>query len=126
MKKLSTNKKEELGAHISSFSFSGFNAHFSRDMTRYKSFIGRDFKLLAQLAVHLSSPCMDGGEKEVWLELSKVNSGNTCNSYMYVYNMCLQVFRIAIVSHSTQRWLDCRVRYVLLLFKHTFLVCKGN
>ena len=53
MKKLSTNKKEELGAHISSFSFSGFNAHFSRDMTRYKTFIGRDFKLLAQLAVQL-------------------------------------------------------------------------
>ena len=81
MKKLSTNEKGELRAHISAFSFSGFDAHFSRDMTRYyKSFVGRDFKLLAQLAVHLLSPCMDDGEKEVWLKLSKVSAGNTCNS----------------------------------------------
>ena len=64
MKKLSTNEKEELRARISAFSFSGCDAHFSRDMTRYyKSFVGRDFKLLA---VHLLSPYMDDGEKEVW------------------------------------------------------------
>ena len=72
MKKLSTNEKEELQARISAFSFSGCDAHFSRDMTRYyKSFVGQDFKLLAQLAVHLSSPYMDDGEKEVWFKLSK-------------------------------------------------------
>ena len=65
-------------------------------MTRYyKSFVGRDFKLLAQLAVHLLSLYMDDG---VWLKLPKVNVGNTCNiylSYMFMYNMCQQVFRIA-------------------------------
>ena len=68
MKKLSTNEKEELRARISAFSFSGCDTHFSRDMTRYmyyKSFVGRDFKLLALLAVHLLSPYMDDGEKEV-------------------------------------------------------------
>ena len=31
------------------------------------------------------------GEKEVWL--------STCNSYMYC-NMCLQVFRIAYLTHA--------------------------
>eukprot|EP00731_Ephydatia_muelleri_P038916 Em0987g1a len=46
---------------------------WNKDMTRYyKSFVGQDFKLLAQLAVHLSSPYMDDGEKEVWFKLSKV------------------------------------------------------
>ena len=96
MKKLSTNEKEELRARISAFSFSGCDAHFSRDMTRYyKSFVGRDFKLLAQLAVHLLSPYMDDGEKEVWFKLSKVSAGNTCNSYMFMHYMCQQVFRIA-------------------------------
>eukprot|EP00731_Ephydatia_muelleri_P026681 Em0018g781a len=41
-------------------------------MTRYyKSFVGRDFKLLAQLAVHLLSLYMDDG---VWLKLSKLST----------------------------------------------------
>ena len=41
IKKLSNNQKEELRAHISAFSFSGCDAHFSWDMTRYyKSFVG--------------------------------------------------------------------------------------
>ena len=92
MKKLSTNDKEELQARISAFSFSGCDAHFSRDMTRYyKSFVGRDFKLLAQLAVHLLSPYMDDGEKEVWFNQRSVQS-NTCNSYMFMHYMCQQVF----------------------------------
>ena len=117
MKKLSTNEKEELQARISAFSFSGCDAHFSRDMTRYyKSFVGQDFKLLAQLAVHLSSSYMDDGEKEVWFKLSKVSAGNTCNSYMFMHYMCQQVY---IVSHLTQRWLvhmSQIVAPVLLLF----------
>ena len=54
-------------------------------MTRYyKSFVEQIFTLLAQLAVHLLSPSMDSGEKEVWLKLSKVSPGNTCNSYIHV------------------------------------------
>ena len=109
MKKLSTNEKEELRACISAFSFSGCDAHFSMDMTRYyKSFVGRDFKLLAQLAEHLISPCMDGGEK---IKLSKVSSGNTCNSYIYTCTTCVYRFlELHIVSHLIQRWLVCRVR----------------
>eukprot|EP00731_Ephydatia_muelleri_P038418 Em0755g1a len=49
-------------------------------MTRYyKSFVGQDFKLLAQLAVHLSSSYMDDGEKEVWFKLSKVSAAHFPN-----------------------------------------------
>ena len=84
MNKLSTKEKEELRARISAFSFSGFDAHFSRDMTRYyKSFVGRDFKLLAQLSVHLLSSYMNDGEKEVWFKLSKVSASNICNVFIF-------------------------------------------
>ena len=31
----------------------------------------------------------------MWLKLSKVSVGNTCNSYMFMHYMCQQVFRIA-------------------------------
>ena len=42
-----------MSTHICLF-LSGFNAHISTDMMRYhKSFVGQDFKLLAQLAEHL-------------------------------------------------------------------------
>ena len=72
MKKLSNNQKEELQACISAFSFSGCDAHFSRDMTRYyKSFVGRDLKLLAQLAVHLLSPYMDYVKKKCGLSYQR-------------------------------------------------------
>lgn len=76
---MSNIQKEELRARILAFSFSGCDARFSRDMTRYyKSFVGRDFKLVAQLAIPLLSPYMDHVEKEVWLKLSKVSVGKTC------------------------------------------------
>ena len=69
MKKLSTMRRKNCEHAYLPFPF---DAHFSRDMMRYcKSFVVRDFKLLAQLAVHLLSPFMDGGEKEVWLKLGQ-------------------------------------------------------
>ena len=62
---------------------------------------------------------MDDGEKEVWFKLSKVNAGNTCNSYMFMHYMCQQVLELHIVSHLTLRWLvrtSQIVVPVLLLF----------
>ena len=87
----------------------------------YKSFVGRDCKLLAQLAVHLLSMYMDDGEKEVWFTLSKVSAGN---SYMFMHYMCQQVFRIAYFQPFDPEMVgsyESVVAPVLLLFWLTFI-----
>ena len=64
---------------------------------------------------------MDDGEKEVWFKLSKVNAGNTCNSYMFMHYMCQQVLRIAYCQPFDPEMVGSYVAPVLLLFKLTFL-----
>ena len=65
--------KAEIHARIRSLDFSGFEARLSYNVCRhFKSFIGRDFKALAQIALYLLTPYMTEQEKVVWLALSKV------------------------------------------------------
>ena len=110
MKKLSTNEKEELRARISAFS--GCDAHFSRDMMRYyKSFVRRDFKLLAQLAF-IYYP-------RIWMIVKKkcgLSYQRSVQVTLVIATWCLELH---IVSHLTQRWLvrmSQIVAPVLLLF----------
>ena len=39
----------------------------------YRSFVGRDFKAFAQIALFVLSPYLTASETEVWLALSKVS-----------------------------------------------------
>ena len=84
MGRLTTAQKNELQARLLSFDFSGLDYKLSYNLTRhFRSFIGRDFKAVAQIALFLLGPLMTPEEKKVWLSLSKVSNNNT----LYVYSI---------------------------------------
>ncbi|KAL5499990.1 hypothetical protein EMCRGX_G011474 [Ephydatia muelleri] len=70
---LSKREKNEIAGRIAAFNFSGFSHRLSRDITRYyRSFVGRDFKVLAQLSLFIFAPYLTASETEVWFGLSKL------------------------------------------------------
>ena len=74
MGQLSSTQKDEIGARIKSFNFSGFDHKLVYNLCQhYRSFVGRDFKALAQLALFVLTPYMTTNKKIVWLSLSKVS-----------------------------------------------------
>ncbi len=73
MSRLSTREKEEIQAVLSAFNFSGFKVKVSNKLIKhYKSFVGRDFKAVAQCALFVFKNYFSNAEKCVWLALSKV------------------------------------------------------
>ena len=77
MGRLMTAQKEELQARLLSFDFSGLDYKLSYNLIRhFRSFVGRDFKAVAQIALFLLGPFMTPEEKKVWLSLSKVSWQN--------------------------------------------------
>lgn len=73
MCRLSTAQKAEIEARISAFNFSGLDMKLGYNLCRhFKSYVGRDFKALAQVALFLLGPYMSAQEKSVWHLLSKV------------------------------------------------------
>lgn len=73
MARLSAKQKTEIGARIKAFSFSGFKSKLTSDICHYVgSLVGRDFKMVAQVAPFILAPYFDVEEKKVWLSLSKV------------------------------------------------------
>ena len=74
MSKLSPQKKDEIRSRITSFSFSGFKSKLASDICHYTgSLVGRDFKIVAQIAPFILLPCVEDKEKPIWLALSKVH-----------------------------------------------------
>ena len=70
MGRLTSTQKEEVQARVESFDFSGFEKN---NLCRhFRSFVGRDFKVIAQCALFLLGSYMTPAEKQVWLSLSKV------------------------------------------------------
>lgn len=70
---LTSAQKEDLQARLSSFDFTGLDYKLSYNIIRhFRSFVGRDFKALAQVSLFLLGPLMSAEEKKVWLSLSKV------------------------------------------------------
>eukprot|EP00731_Ephydatia_muelleri_P022173 Em0014g764a len=75
MAKLSKKQRTQLSALLSAFPSSGLTSRISRNIAKYfKSFVGRDFKALAQMALFVLSPFLAPAEIEVWLALSKRKS----------------------------------------------------
>ena len=71
MGRLTSAQKEGIQAKID---FSGFEAKLGYNLCRhFRSFVGRDFKALAQIALFLLTPYMKPEEKILWLSLSKVH-----------------------------------------------------
>ena len=73
MGRLTSTQKEEVQARVESCDFSGFKKKLSYNLCRhFRSFVGRDFKVIAQCALFLLGSYMTPAEKQVWLSLSKV------------------------------------------------------
>ena len=92
MGRLSTKEKEEVEARLVVFNFSGFEDKLGYNLCRhFRSFVGRDYKALAQVALFVLGPYMTESERIVWLALSKV-----CFADYKATFHCLssQVFRV--------------------------------
>lgn len=78
MERLTRAEKEELEAKIESFPQSGLPANLSPKAicNNYKSLLGRDYKLLAQVALFVFWDFFTDSEKEIWKELSKVSNAH--------------------------------------------------
>lgn len=85
MGRLSTTQKDEIQARLSAFDYSGLEYKLSYSIVRhFKSFVGRDFKTLAQISLYFLTPYMTQGEKRVWLALSKVSWLNVHVYYCFI------------------------------------------
>ena len=83
MAQFSSQQCKEVWLALSHF-LSDFAFRLSRDISKYfKSFVGRDFKTLAELVLFVLPTLLTPGEAEVWLALSKVH---VCATHLY---MCL-------------------------------------
>ena len=87
MPTLSKVQKEEVLARVKAFSTSGFKVRMYGNVCHYyQSFVGRDFKAWAQMAVFILSPYLDDARKKVLLSLSKVHMCNASFIYQnYIY-----------------------------------------
>ncbi len=73
---LSSQQKEEVLARLRAFNYSGFRVKVLGNVIRHhQSFVGRDYKAWAQVALFIIYPYLSATDKEVWLALSKVNIG---------------------------------------------------
>ncbi len=72
--RLSPTQKRQVLAKMSAFNYSGFKGKVIGNLISYhKSFVGRDYKAWAQMALFIIWPYLDVGEKKIWLSLSKVH-----------------------------------------------------
>ena len=84
MGRLTSAQKIDLQARLLTFDYSGLDYRLSYNLIRhFRSFVGRDFKTLAQISLFLLGIYMTPQEKTVWLALSKA-------SYSYTYNVVCQ------------------------------------
>ena len=67
MSRLSSKKKGEVQCILMSFNFSAFDNKVGTKLSRhYKSFVGRDFKALAQCALFIFNRYFNNKERIVW------------------------------------------------------------
>ena len=72
---LTAAQKRQVLAKISTFNYSGIKGKVLGNIVSYhKSFVGRDYKALSQIALFVFWPYLSEGERKVWLALSKVHA----------------------------------------------------
>eukprot|EP00731_Ephydatia_muelleri_P019588 Em0012g413a len=103
MEQLSEKQRKEVVARIAALPSSGLTGGISSDISRhYKSFVGRDFKFLAQIAVFIFSPYLSEAEIEVWLALPMVFKMVYCDEFK---PQKIELYRD--VCHRFARAIDC-------------------
>ena len=97
MSALSAKQKEEVLARVRAFNTSGFKVKMYGNVCRHcKSFVGRDFKGWAQMALFIMAPFLNDGQKQVLLTLSKVSIIIHVRVKRIYVSICMhQVFQIA-------------------------------
>ncbi len=71
----SSSEKRQVLAKMSTFNYSGIKGKVLGNIVSYhKSFVGRDYKALSQIALFVFWPYLSEGERKVWLALSKVHA----------------------------------------------------
>ena len=81
MLRLTSKQRSEVQAVVSAFNFSGFSVKINTSLcNHFRSFVGRDFKALAQCALFIFRNYFTSEEKRVWLALSKVAIHNNCSA----------------------------------------------
>lgn len=71
MARLTSQQKKELQSILIAFNSSGFSHTLSSKLSRhYRSFVGRDFKALAQCAMFIFDRFFSDQDRAVWLALS--------------------------------------------------------
>ena len=74
IRRLSSEEKEELLARLRSLNYSGMDYRVTGNIVHHhKSFVGRDYKALAQFSLYVLGPYLQLDEMAVWVALSKVN-----------------------------------------------------
>ena len=69
--RLSADQKCQILAKMQAFNYSG--RVIGNLIAHHKSFVGRDYKAFAQMALHIIWFYLDDGERRIWLNLSKVS-----------------------------------------------------
>ena len=70
--KLGAGNKREIEAIIATFPYSGFSHKMTATLHYVGSFVGRDFKIFAQMVPSVIRGYLSESEKVTWLYLSKV------------------------------------------------------
>lgn len=83
---LSKGQKEEVLARVRAFNYSGFTVKLQGNVIRHhSSFVGRDYKAWAQMALFIIYPYLSNSDKKVWLSLSKVLLFLLVSSNIHMY-----------------------------------------
>lgn len=69
----SSQEKKDIQAKIVSFPSSGFTVRVTGHISYFKSFVGRDFKALMQMALFIIPQYLTESEKKCWLQLAQVS-----------------------------------------------------
>lgn len=88
MSKLSEGQKRKLKAVIEAFNYSGMNNKLDAKIVKhFRSFVGRNFKSVAQCGLFVFNDFFSVAEKYVWIALSKVSLIMHDLKRCIIYNM---------------------------------------
>ena len=109
MGRLSSQEKLHIQAKIIAFDFSSFESRLSIALCQHhKSFHGRDFKILAQVAPFIFWDVLSPMEKAVWMKLSEVKTWHDSIWYNFFLD-----FPVCILLYDTCGWWERHGRSLL-------------
>ena len=71
--RVTADEKRQILARTDAFNYSGFSGRVIGNLiAHHRSFVGRDYKAFAQMALSILWTYLSQGERKIWLNLSKV------------------------------------------------------